>query len=221
MPDLPRRALQREDARDQVPRPEHRRRARHDRRRGARVLRRRAARAPFARACCAKSASATCGSASPRPSSPAAKRSASSSPPSSSARSAATRSTSSTSRRPACIPPTSSRLVAQLDGLVDAGNTVIVVEHDMRVVAQERLGHRHRPGRGRRRRARRRVGTAGGSREIGRAAARRRTSRTPSEALHRRPPPLEGFLPDFWSNSAGLTSQTSHFERFASPKRSA
>ena len=27
------------------------------------------------------------------------------------------------------------KLIAQLDGLVDAGNTVIVVEHDMRVVA--------------------------------------------------------------------------------------
>ena len=27
------------------------------------------------------------------------------------------------------------RLMAQLQGLVDAGNTVIVVEHDMRVVA--------------------------------------------------------------------------------------
>jgi excinuclease ABC subunit A len=27
------------------------------------------------------------------------------------------------------------KLVKQLDGLVDAGNTVIVVEHDMRVVA--------------------------------------------------------------------------------------
>jgi excinuclease ABC subunit A len=27
------------------------------------------------------------------------------------------------------------RLVAQLDGLVDAGNTVVVVEHDMRVIA--------------------------------------------------------------------------------------
>ena len=27
------------------------------------------------------------------------------------------------------------RLVAQLDGLVESGNTVIVVEHDMRVVA--------------------------------------------------------------------------------------
>ena len=28
------------------------------------------------------------------------------------------------------------RLMAQLEGLVDSGNTVIVVEHDMRVVAQ-------------------------------------------------------------------------------------
>ena len=45
------------------------------------------------------------------------------------------------------------KLLAQLDGLVDAGNTVIVVEHDMRVAAGERLGHRHRPGRGRRGRA--------------------------------------------------------------------
>ena len=49
LPHLPRRALQREDARDHVPRQEHRRRARHDGRRGVRVLRRRAARAPLAR----------------------------------------------------------------------------------------------------------------------------------------------------------------------------
>ena len=48
------------------------------------------------------------------------------------------------------------RLMAQLHGLVDAGNTVIVVEHDMRVVARERLGHRHRPGRRRRGRPHRR-----------------------------------------------------------------
>ena len=38
--------------------------------------------------------------------------------------------------------------VAQLDGLVEAGNTVIVVEHDMHVVAGQRLGDRHRPRRG-------------------------------------------------------------------------
>ena len=47
------------------------------------------------------------------------------------------------------------RLMLQLDGLVDAGNTVIVVEHDMRVVAAQRLGHRHRARRGRGRRSNR------------------------------------------------------------------
>ena len=63
------------------------------------------------------------------------------------------------------------KLMAQLDGLVDAGNTVIVVEHDMRVVAGERLGHRHRPGRGRRRRP---IVVAGTPAEVARA----KTSRT-------------------------------------------
>ena len=53
------------------------------------------------------------------------------------------------------------QLLAQLDGLVDAGNTVIVVEHDMRVVAAQRLGHRHRPRRGRRGRPRGRGRHAG------------------------------------------------------------
>ncbi len=52
------------------------------------------------------------------------------------------------------------KLMTQLDGLVEAGNTVIVVEHDMRVVAGERLGHRHRPRRGRRGRPRGRLRTA-------------------------------------------------------------
>ena len=56
------------------------------------------------------------------------------------------------------------KLMAQLDGLVDAGNTVIVVEHDMRVVARERLGDRHRPRRRRRGRPGRRGGHAGGGR---------------------------------------------------------
>ena len=36
------------------------------------------------------------------------------------------------------------RLMTQLHGLVDDGNTVIVVEHDMHVVAASRLGHRYR-----------------------------------------------------------------------------
>ena len=53
--------------------------------------------------------------------------------------------------------------MAQLDGLVEAGNTVIVVEHDMRVVGGERLGHRHRPRRRRRGRAGGRIGAAGRS----------------------------------------------------------
>ena len=53
------------------------------------------------------------------------------------------------------------RLMAQLDGLVDAGNTVIVVEHDMRVVAAERLGDRRGAGRGRGRRASRGGGNTG------------------------------------------------------------
>ena len=55
------------------------------------------------------------------------------------------------------------KLMAQLDGLVDAGNTVVVVEHDMHVAAQERLGDRHRPRRRRRGRANRGGGHAGGS----------------------------------------------------------
>ena len=58
--------------------------------------------------------------------------------------------------------------MTQLDGLVEAGNTVIVVEHDMRVVAGERLGHRHRPRRRRRRRADRRRRDAGRGVESGR-----------------------------------------------------
>ena len=71
------------------------------------VLRRRAAGAAARSTSCGRSAWATCGSASRRPSSPAARRSGSSSRPSCSGPSAATRSTSSTSRRPACTRPTS------------------------------------------------------------------------------------------------------------------
>ena len=52
------------------------------------------------------------------------------------------------------------KLMAQLDGLVEAGNTVIVVEHDMQRRRGERLGHRHRPRRGRRGRPDRRVRAA-------------------------------------------------------------
>ncbi len=49
--------------------------------------------------------------------------------------SAATHSMYWTSRPPACTRPTSSSWSCSSSGLVEAGNTVIVVEHDMRVVA--------------------------------------------------------------------------------------
>ena len=47
------------------------------------------------------------------------------------------------------------KLMAQLHGLVDAGNTVVVVEHDLRVVAGSDWMIRRRPRRGRRRRGHR------------------------------------------------------------------
>ena len=46
----------------------------------------------------------------------------------------ATRSTSSTSRPPACTSRTSQRLLDVLDRLVEAGNTVIVIEHNLDVI---------------------------------------------------------------------------------------
>ena len=136
------------------PRQDHRRRAGDDGRRGVGVLRRRRRRCAARSASCAKSAWATCGSASRRPSSPAARRSASSSRPNCSARSAATRSMCSTSRRPACIPSDVEKLMTQLDGLVEAGNTVDRRRARHARGRGQRLGHRHRPGR--RRRGRRR-----------------------------------------------------------------
>ena len=106
LPGLPRRTLQRQDARDQVSGEEHRRRPRDDRRRRARVLRRRAA-GPPRWTSCTTSAWGISGSASRPPSCRAARRSGSSSRPSCSGPSGATPSTSSTSRRPACTRPTS------------------------------------------------------------------------------------------------------------------
>ena len=59
------------------------------------------------------------------------------------------------------------KLMAQLDGLVDAGNTVIVVEHDMRVVAASDWVIDIGPG----------AGDEGGRSRRGGPAVRRRESR--------------------------------------------
>ena len=136
MPDLPRRALQR--------RGRSRSRYRdkniadvlgHDGGRGVGVLRRRAAAAPLARACCAQ-----VGLGYLRLGQPATELSGGE----------AQRIKLATELQRAqrgdtlyvldepttgLHPADVEKLLAQLDGLVDAGNTVIVVEHDMRVVA--------------------------------------------------------------------------------------
>ena len=135
VPDLPRRALQREDARDHVPREEHRRGAGHDGGRGVGVLRRRAARAPLARRAAAGGARLPAARASRRRSCPAARRSGSSWRPSCSATQRGNTLYVLDEPTTGLHPADVERLVAQLDGLVEAGNTVIVVEHDMRVVA--------------------------------------------------------------------------------------
>ena len=87
-------------------------------------------------------------SASPRPSSPAARRSASSSPPSCSARSAATRSTCSTSRRPGLHPVDVEKLLApaRRPGRRRQHRHRRRTRHAGR--PGQRLGDRHRPGAG-------------------------------------------------------------------------
>ena len=84
----------------------------------------------------ARSGWVTCDSDNPPPSCPAAKLSVSSWHPNSSVLNAATRSTSSTSPLLGLHPSDSDRLLAHAQGLVDADNTVVMVELDMRVVAQ-------------------------------------------------------------------------------------
>ena len=84
---------------------------------------------------CAKSGSAICVWGNPRPSYRAVRRSASSLRPSFNARNARAPSTSSTNRRPAYTPPTSNACFLQLERLVASGATVIVVEHDLQVIA--------------------------------------------------------------------------------------
>ena len=105
---VPRAPLQPRDARGPLQGQVDRRRARDVGRRGGRVLRADTEDRAAACAPCTTSGSTTSGSASRRPSSPAARRSGSSSRPSSRRSRPATPSTSSTSRPPACTSPTSS-----------------------------------------------------------------------------------------------------------------
>ncbi len=83
---------------------------------------------------CTTSGSTTSGWASRRRSSPEARRSASSSRPSSPRSRPATRSTSSTSPRRASTSPTCSGCWRCWTRLVDAGNTVVVIEHNLDVI---------------------------------------------------------------------------------------
>ena len=91
------------------------------------------------------------------------------------ARRPATCSTSSTSRPRACTWTTSRSSSRVLNRLVDAGNTVLVVEHHLDVDQVRRLGDRPRP-RGRR----------GGRRDRGRGDAR--ADRPDRRLLHRKVP---------------------------------
>ena len=128
------RPLQPRHARHHLQGQEHRRGARPLVRGGARVLRQPAGRSPGTCRRSSTSASATSGSASRRRRCRAARPSGSSSPPSSPSGRPATRSTSSTSRPPGCTSRTCASSSDVLQRLVDQGNTVLVIEHNLDVI---------------------------------------------------------------------------------------
>ena len=131
---LPRRPVQPRDPRGPLQGQVDRRRARHVDRGGCRVLRRAAVDRPASEDAGRCRASATCGSASRRRPCPGVRRSASSSRRSCRSVRPAARSTCSTSRPPGCISRTSASCSGVLGRLVDQGNSVIVIEHNLDVI---------------------------------------------------------------------------------------
>ncbi len=98
------------------------------------VLQQRRRRCCGACRCSTRSASATCGSASRRPRCRAARRSASRLPRTCPRTAASGCSTSSTSRRPACTSTTSRSCSPAFRKLLEAGHTLLVIEHNLDVI---------------------------------------------------------------------------------------
>ncbi len=129
-----RQALPAAGARGPLQGPERRSGARPDGARGADVLQQRRPRCCAGCRCSTKSGSATCGSASRRRRSRAARRSASRSRRTCRRRPAIGCSTCSTSRRPACTSTTSSSCWRRSEKLLQAGHSLLVIEHNLDVI---------------------------------------------------------------------------------------
>ena len=131
---LPRRPVQPRDPRGALQGQDDRRGPRHADRGGRRVLRGRPRDRPAPAARWSTSASATSGSGSRRRPCPAARRSGSSWPSSCRSGRPVAPSTCSTSPPPACTSRTSASCSECCRALVDKGNTVIVIEHNLDVI---------------------------------------------------------------------------------------